>query len=52
MCGQKKEICQKPENLKGEPTECTPEQIEQCHGGVKDHPCINANEGAQDANDG
>ncbi len=35
----KKTKCQKPENLKGKPEECTPEQIEKCHGGVKKHPC-------------
>jgi ArsR family transcriptional regulator len=31
--------CERPENLKGKPEECTPEQIRECHGDVKDHPC-------------
>jgi len=32
--------CQKPENLKGKPVQCTPEQIRQCHGNVESHPCV------------
>ena len=36
--------CQKPESLKTEPEECTPEQIKQCHGDVKEHPCTEENE--------
>ena len=39
MCSDEKSTCQKPENLKGKPSECTPEQIKICHGDVKDHPC-------------
>jgi len=39
MCGENKE-CQKPENLKGKPEECSPEQIRKCHGDVKEHPCV------------
>jgi len=31
--------CQKPENLKGKPKECSPEQIKKCHGDDKGHPC-------------
>jgi hypothetical protein len=34
------DCCQKPENLKGKPGECSPEQIKACHGDVKDHPCV------------
>ncbi len=34
-----KENCQKPEELKGKPGECSPEQIRKCHGDVKGHPC-------------
>ncbi len=34
-----KKGCQKPENLKGKPNECTPEQIKKCHGAEKSHPC-------------
>lgn len=36
---EKKKTCRKPENLKGTPEECTPEQIRTCHGDGKDHPC-------------
>jgi hypothetical protein len=32
MC---KEKCHKGKN----PKECTPEQIKECHGDVKEHPC-------------
>ena len=39
-CNDKKEDCQKPENLKGKPEECSPEQIRKCHGDVKEHPCL------------
>ena len=38
MCGDKKK-CQKPENLKGRPEHCTPEQIRKCHGDAATHPC-------------
>ena len=38
MCGEKKK-CKKPQNLKGKPSECTPEQIRKCHGDEKKHPC-------------
>ena len=31
--------CEHPEKLKGKPEECTPEQIKECHGDVKGHPC-------------
>jgi len=37
MCGYK---CQHPEKLKGKPEECTPKQIEKCHGTKKSHPCV------------
>lgn len=33
------EGCQKPEELKGKPEECSPEQVKKCHGDVKEHPC-------------
>jgi len=44
MCrgNRKKEGCQKPENLKREPADCTPEQIRKCHGDAKSHPCTTA----------
>jgi hypothetical protein len=38
MCEQKKG-CQKPEALQGDPKECSPEQISECHGDVKEHSC-------------
>lgn len=38
MCGSQ-EKCQKPENLKGKPEDCSAEQIEKCHGSDKSHPC-------------
>jgi hypothetical protein len=39
-CNDKKEGCQKPENLKGKPEGCSPEQVRRCHGDAKDHPCL------------
>lgn len=34
-----KNVCQHPEKLKGKPGECTPEQVRECHGNAKKHPC-------------
>ena len=31
--------CEHPDKLKGKPEQCTPEQIKECHGDEKDHPC-------------
>ncbi|MGD0919724.1 MAG: hypothetical protein ABSB22_25080 [Thermodesulfobacteriota bacterium] len=31
--------CQHPEKLKGKPSECTPEQIKECHGDSMNHSC-------------
>lgn len=31
--------CKRPENLKGKPEECTPEQVKECHGDVTKHHC-------------
>lgn len=31
--------CLHPEK-KGEPGKCSPERIRECHGDVKDHPCV------------
>jgi hypothetical protein len=39
---EKKESCQKPQNLKGKPEDCSPKQIRECHGGVEEHPCVAA----------
>jgi hypothetical protein len=38
-CNENTEGCQKPENLKGKPKDCSPEQIRECHGEGHDHPC-------------
>jgi DNA-binding transcriptional ArsR family regulator len=32
--------CQQPVQLKDKPENCTPEQIQKCHGDVQGHPCI------------
>jgi len=40
MCKQiKAKRCDYPERLKGKPEECTPEEVRECHGEVKEHPC-------------
>ena len=39
MCDGKK-CCQQPELLKGKPEECSPEQIQKCHGSDKHHSCV------------
>jgi ArsR family transcriptional regulator len=31
--------CQQPDKLRDKPENCTPEQIRQCHGDTKEHPC-------------
>lgn len=36
--------CAHPEKAKGEPSECTPEQIRECHGELTEHPCEGAGE--------
>lgn len=46
-CNDQKEDCQKPEKLKGKPEECSPEQIRECHGDVKEHPCLPQNDTGQ-----
>ena len=38
MC---KDCCEHPEKLKGKPEECNEEQIKECHGDTKEHPCEN-----------
>jgi DNA-binding transcriptional ArsR family regulator len=32
--------CQQPIKLMDRPEDCSPEQIRQCHGDVKEHPCL------------
>jgi hypothetical protein len=44
MC-ERGDSCQKPEQLKGEPKDCSPDQIKECHGSTKDHPCVAKNKG-------
>ena len=40
MCPDGKDQgCEKPENLKGKPQECSPDQVRKCHGDAKTHPC-------------
>jgi len=41
MCrrDERKEACRKPQHLKGEPHDCSPEQIRKCHGDAERHPC-------------
>ncbi len=36
---KKEKRCLKPENLKDRPEDCAPEQIQECHGDDKEHPC-------------
>jgi hypothetical protein len=38
MCCGDKCGCEHPEK-KVDPTECSPEQIRECHGDVEEHPC-------------
>jgi DNA-binding transcriptional ArsR family regulator len=37
MCDCK---CQHPEKLRAKPEDCTPKQIEKCHGKAAKHPCV------------
>ena len=39
-CAEKKSGCQCSEELKGKPEECTPTQIENCHGKKGEHLCV------------
>ena len=43
MCKDDKK-CEKPEKCAGSPEECAPEQIRECHGDVKEHPCTQEQE--------
>jgi len=36
MCKGK---CAHPEKLKGKPSECSPDQIRECHPDAEGHPC-------------
>jgi DNA-binding transcriptional ArsR family regulator len=35
--------CQQPDKLKDKPENCSPEQIRECHGTAKEHPCVKEN---------
>jgi len=39
---EEKKGCQRPEELKGRPEDCSPEQIQKCHGDDGEHPCAEA----------
>ena len=39
MCNDENCPCHQPHRLKSTPEECSEEQIQACHGDVKDHPC-------------
>jgi hypothetical protein len=44
MCRPKNDgICRHPEELKDKPGECAPEQILECRGKTKGHPCSEEN---------
>ena len=51
MC-QSEGKCQKPENLKGAPGDCSPEQIKKCHGDVTEHPCCQPQEATKEESSG
>ena len=37
-----KKGCQRPEELKGSPEQCSPEQIRKCHGDAAQHACVDS----------
>ncbi len=39
-CNENQQGCRKPESLTGQPGNCTPQQIRQCHGDAPGHPCV------------
>jgi hypothetical protein len=39
-CSENKSGCQCPTELEGKPEECTPQQIEKCHGKMAEHPRV------------
>ena len=48
MCETNPCCCQKPEELKDNPKECSKEQIEKCHGTTGEHPCVKKEPGCCD----
>jgi hypothetical protein len=44
MCkAESRKGCEHPQKLKGQPEECSPEQIRECHGDVEEHLCQGEN---------
>jgi len=41
MC-KPKAGCRKPDQLRTKPKQCSPAQVQECHGAEKDHPCVPA----------
>jgi hypothetical protein len=41
-CCDPKCKCEHRELLQGDPKECSPEQIRECHGEAEEHPCEQA----------
>ena len=40
MCDRKRCGCEKQKAPKSKPEECSAEQIKECHGDAKKHPCV------------
>jgi len=43
-CSKDKKGCRRPEELRGKPGDCSPKQIDKCHGSKKSHPCVGKTE--------
>ena len=39
-CCNDEKKCERPDQLKGKPEDCSPEQIRKCHGDDPSHPCV------------
>ena len=44
MPAKNKPQCRKPQELKGKPQDCSPEQVRKCHGTPEKHPCVKSDE--------
>lgn len=44
--------CQQPVKLKDKPENCSPQQIRECHGDVKGHPCVQEKRDDEQQHDG
>ncbi|MBC8443474.1 hypothetical protein H8D79_01980 [PVC group bacterium] len=40
MCDRKRCGCERQKAPKSKPEECSAEQIKECHGDAKEHPCV------------